>query len=72
MFGFSLGKLLVLGAVVFAVWYGFRLIGQAGQASSSNNKPRENDKDSGHDGIDMEYDPETGAYVPKDQDKPQD
>jgi len=28
MFGFSLGKLLVLVAVVLAVWYGFKYLGR--------------------------------------------
>jgi uncharacterized protein len=28
MFGFSLGKLLVLAAIVAAVWYGFKYVGQ--------------------------------------------
>lgn len=28
MFGFGLGKLLVLAAIVAAVWYGFKFIGR--------------------------------------------
>ncbi len=28
MFGFSLGKLIVLVAIVVAVWYGFRFLGR--------------------------------------------
>ncbi len=33
MFGFSLAKLLVLAAIIAAVWYGFKIIGRRGQAS---------------------------------------
>ena len=33
MFGFSLAKLLVLAAVVAAVWYGFKIIGRRNQSS---------------------------------------
>ena len=32
MFGFSLSKLLVLAAVVLAVWYGFKLVGRLAPA----------------------------------------
>ncbi len=32
MFGFSLQKLLVLAAIIAAVWYGFKLIGRLDRA----------------------------------------
>ena len=31
MFGFSLAKLLVLAAIIAAVWYGFKIIGRRNQ-----------------------------------------
>jgi uncharacterized protein len=33
MFGFSLAKLLVLAAIIAAVWYGFKIIGRRNQAT---------------------------------------
>ena len=33
MFGFSLAKLLVLAAIIAAVWYGFKIIGRRNQSS---------------------------------------
>ena len=42
MFGFSLAKLLVLAAIIAAVWYGFKLIGRRNQASTvAGTKPDE-------------------------------
>jgi hypothetical protein len=32
MFGFSLAKLLVLAAIIAAVWYGFKIIGRRNQS----------------------------------------
>jgi len=31
MLGFSLGKLIVLGLIIAAVWYGFKLVGRRNQ-----------------------------------------
>lgn len=60
MFGFSIGKLLVLAAILFAVVYGFKLIARL----SAPQRPREDDS-AGASRIDTVYDPETDSYVPK-------
>ncbi len=41
MFGFSLTKLLVLLAVVGAVWYGFKMVGRLDAARKAEAKLRE-------------------------------
>jgi hypothetical protein len=38
MFGFSIQKLLVLAAVIGAVWYGFKFVGRLQQARDSEAK----------------------------------
>lgn len=38
MFGFSLQKLLVLAAIVAAVWYGFRFLGQVQAARKAEER----------------------------------
>lgn len=60
MFGFSIGKLLVLAAILFGVIYGFKLLSRA----STPQRPPEDDS-SGASRIDTVYDPETDSYVPK-------
>ena len=40
MFGFSLTKLLVLAAIVSAIWYGFKLIGRLDQRRKHEIKAR--------------------------------
>jgi len=60
MFGFSIGKLLVLAAILFAVMYGFKMIARA----STPKRPPEDDSD-GASRIETVYDPETDSYVPK-------
>ncbi len=40
MFGFSLSKLLVLAAIVSAIWYAFRLIGRLDQRRKREVKAR--------------------------------
>lgn len=60
MFGFSIGKLLVLAAILFAVVYGFKLISRVGTPQ----RPPE-DESTGASRIDTVYDPETDSYVPK-------
>ena len=67
MFGFSIGKLLVLAAILVVVVFGFKLLGRLGAPQRS----REPESDSaGH--IDTVYDPKTDSYVPKDSVKPSD
>jgi len=60
MFGFSIGKLLVLAAILFAVVYGFKLIARV----STPKRPPEDDS-AGASRIDTVYDPETDSYVVK-------
>ena len=60
MFGFSIGKLLVLAAILFAVVYGLKLITRASAAP----RPPEDDSDAAS-RIDTVYDPESDSYVPK-------
>ncbi len=40
MLGFSIQKLLVLAAIIAAVWYGFKLIGRLDQARKAEAKSR--------------------------------
>jgi hypothetical protein len=57
MFGFSIGKLLVLAAIIAAVWYGFKFVGQI------RNSPQEpSGPDNGAE--DMDKCPECGTFVP--------
>ena len=64
MFGFSIGKLLVLAVILFVVVAGFKLLGRLGAPQ----RPRETGSDSAS-RIDTVYDPETDSYVPKDSAK---
>lgn len=47
MFGFSLTKLLVLLAIVGAVWYGFKMVGRLDAARKAEAKLRERTTRSG-------------------------
>jgi len=67
MFGFSLGKLLVLAAILFAVVYGFKMIARA----STPQRGAKDDSDTAS-RIDTVYDPETDSYVPKGKSKKSD
>ena len=40
MFGFSIQKLLVLAAIIAAVWYGFKFIGRLDQARKAEAKAK--------------------------------
>ena len=60
MFGFSIGKLLVLAAILFAVVYGFKMIARA----SAPKRPPE-DESAPASRLDTVYDPETDTYVVK-------
>ena len=44
MFGFSIQKLLVLVAILAAVWYGFKLIGRLDQARKAETRVRDGGK----------------------------
>ena len=75
MFGLpSFSKLLLLAAIIAAVWYGFRIIGQMQKDRDQARKEAENAKKgqkqtthrAGADDVEeMVKDPKTGAYVPK-------
>ena len=60
MFGFSIGKLLVLAVILFAVIYGAKWIARTGIAQRSSE-----DEDATASRIDMVYDSESDSYVPK-------
>lgn len=72
MFGLSLGKLLVLGAVVLFVWLGWRKLEAAGQAlkrgAANGRAPSEQSQSVDNDTIDLVKDPKTGAYAPRQDD----
>ncbi len=42
MFGFGITKLLLLGAIIAAVWYGFKMVGRMDAARK--NRPGGNDR----------------------------
>jgi hypothetical protein len=60
MFGFSLGKLLVLAIILFVVLYGFKMISRA-----STPRRAAKDESASASRIDTVYDPETDSYVAK-------
>lgn len=70
MLGFSLGKLLILVALLLIGWYGLRYIGLRDAARKQKRKfardaaemMTEDDKSSP---IDTEFDEKTGTYVPR-------
>ncbi len=64
MFGFSLLKLLVLAAIIAAVWYGFKWVGRYGQVQQVKAKKqvRQNQTDEAADMIPC---PKCGVYVPE-------
>ena len=61
MFGFSLGKLVVLAVILIVVVYGFKMIARA----ATSQRPVKDDSGSAS-RIDTVYDPESDSYVPKD------
>jgi len=61
MFGFSIGKILVLAVIVLGVLYGYKIITNSNLLKSNKNE----DSDSSS-RIDTVYDPETDSYVTKD------
>ena len=60
MFGFSIGKLLVLAVILFVVLYGFKMIARTGVLQR-----RTEDDSAATSRIDTVYDPETDSYVPR-------
>ena len=52
MLGFSLPKLIVLGLIVAAIWYGFKFFGR-GRLTSKINRRDEKDQSKTHRAVDM-------------------
>jgi hypothetical protein len=70
MFGFSLGKLLVLALALLVAWYGLRYIGLMDSARRQKRKFARDaaemmTEDENERPIDTEYDEKTGTYVPR-------
>ena len=70
MFGFSLGKLLILVVLLLVGWYGLRYIGLKDAARKQKRKFARDaaemmteDEDSSP--IETEFDEKTGTYVPR-------
>ena len=60
MFGFTIGKLVVLAAVLVGVWIGYKVLGRM------KSPLRPSDDESGTASrIDTVYDPETDSYIAK-------
>lgn len=60
MFGFSLAKLLVLAAIIAAVWYGFKVIGRRNQSSKISKEEPKAARISAEETIEC---PRCGTYV---------
>ena len=76
MFGLSLGKLLLLAAVIAFVWFGWRKLEAAGRAlarqadrQAPKRQPARNNDD---DAIDLVQDPDTGEFRPRNETRRQD
>ena len=63
MFGFSLSKLLVLAALVAAVWYGFRWVQRRQQLQQSAD-PDKMERDAGSSSQDLVACSQCGVFVP--------
>ncbi|MDX1711273.1 MAG: hypothetical protein R3316_09065 [Rhodovibrionaceae bacterium] len=65
MLGFSIQKILLLIAVIAAVWYGFKMLSRLEQAKREGGKVTDKtDKDSRPDTEDLVPCPVCDAYVP--------
>ena len=60
MFGFSIAKILVLAAIVAAVWYGFKIIGRRNQSSKVDRDESENSRISAEETVEC---PRCGTYI---------
>lgn len=65
MFGFSFTKLLVLAAIIAAVWYGFKMVGRLGEDRKTPVSQRKDGRTpaAGGDTEDMVACPECGTFV---------
>lgn len=75
MFGLpSIGKLMVLAAILGAVWYGFKMVGRMQQSRDAQNRQKKAEsngsskpvKDQGDGALDMVQCPACKAYIPPD------
>lgn len=67
MFGFSLGKLLVLALIIGAVIVGYRLVGRLTDPGNGKGRSRPAAGNPEPDAFDTEYDAETDTYVVRDK-----
>lgn len=66
MLGLSFGKVVVLVAIIAAVWFGFRWIERL--QSSRTEKRNVRDRSGDRRVVDLERNPKTGAYEPRRRD----
>ncbi len=66
MLGFSIGKLLVLAAIIAIVWYGFKIVGRRNQnlAEKAARKAVDNEKTARQEAQDMDKCAKCGTFVP--------
>lgn len=69
MLGLSFGKVIVLVAIIAAVWFGFRWIERL-QSAARDRSEQKNVRDRSGDRrvVDLERNPKTGAYEPRRRD----
>lgn len=70
MFGFTIGKLIILVILLLVAWYGLRYIGLMDAARKQKRKFARDaaemmTEDEHSSPIDTEYDEKTGTYVPR-------
>ncbi|MFT5439153.1 MAG: hypothetical protein ACI9MJ_001014 [Alphaproteobacteria bacterium] len=66
MLGFSIGKLLVLAAIIAIVWYGFKIVGRRNQISAEKaaRKSIDDRERERQDAQDMDKCAKCGTFVP--------
>ena len=66
MLGFSIGKLLVLAAIIAIVWYGFKIIGRRNQnlAGKAAREAVDSEKSARREAQDMDSCAKCGTFVP--------
>ena len=63
MFGFSLPKLIVLAAIILAVWYGFKIFNRRQTLGERGETRQGKDKSDRNASVDMEPCPKCGDFV---------
>ncbi|NKB21667.1 MAG: hypothetical protein GKS01_14340 [Alphaproteobacteria bacterium] len=64
MLGFSLGKLIVLGLIIAAVWYGFKFVGRRNKGVGRKSVDPEVDQAAASDAQNMEKCAQCATFVP--------